>query len=65
MLFEEIWNRMAEHVEWDYGCQVDWEEKFFICPDCGEPVYCDDWDWHDFLDDGNNDCCPICGFVIE
>ena len=65
MLFEEIWNRMANRVEWDYGCQVDWKEKFFICPDCGEPVYCDDWDWHDFLDEGNNDCCPICGFVIE
>lgn len=33
------WEKLAKAVEKEYGCQVDWDEEFFICPECGEPVY--------------------------
>lgn len=40
----------------DIWAMVDFDEKFFICPECGEPVYADDWEDTDF--DGVK--CPIC-----
>ena len=52
------WEKMAHLIEVNYGTQVDWEERFFICPECGEPVYEEDWNDMDF-----EDCiCPVCGF---
>lgn len=52
------WKDAAEICEVDYGCYVNWKERYFICPECGEPVYADDYDgfyptW---------DMCPICDF---
>ena len=51
----EINTRLVEDV---YGGFVDWQGGFYFCPECGEPVYYDDWA------EGDLDAwvCPICGF---
>ena len=52
------WEFNANYVSITYGTQVDWEERFYICPECGEPVYDCDWtneELHETL-------CPICGY---
>ena len=52
------WIDRAEQVEENYGTLVDYTERFYICPECGEPVYESDWDMEDLEDT----ICPICGF---
>ena len=50
------WEVNANIVEKVYGGFVDYEERFYICPNCEEPVYeCDwlDWDFEGFV-------CPVC-----
>jgi rubrerythrin len=51
-----MWEIVAMEMQETYGAMVDFDEKFFICPECGEPVYADDWEDTDF--DGIK--CPIC-----
>ena len=51
----------ASQVALSYGGYVNYVEGFYLCPECGEPVYNDDWDdiaFHDFI-------CPICEFFEE
>ena len=53
------WKRAAMHCVTVYGVFADAEEHFFECPECGEPLYADDW--------GNETTgswyyCPICEF---
>lgn len=50
------WKEMALFCEREYGIQVELEEGFFICPECGEPLY--ECDWHEHM----WDFCPICEF---
>lgn len=50
------WEENARAVEKDYGEYVDWEERFYICPRCGEPVYECDW-LNEVLSEY---ICPIC-----
>lgn len=52
------WNWAAKIVEEEFGGYVNWEEEYFICPECGEPVLADDWDDTDFA---LATICPICG----
>ena len=50
------WERNAARCQDEYGSYVNFEERFYTCPFCGEPVYEEDWseiDLGDFL-------CPIC-----
>lgn len=54
---DTIWEKNAKVIESVYGTQVDWEERFYVCPECGEPVYDDDWD----DDNLREELCPICG----
>lgn len=49
------WEACAFEVESEFGTQVDWEERFYVCPECGEPVYECDYPNPETL-------CPICGF---
>lgn len=51
-----MWEKNAKEVEEVYGEFVGWEEKFYICPKCGEPVYKCDWDESDL----SRFLCPIC-----
>lgn len=51
------WSYVANFVENTYETQVDWEERFFICPECGEPIYECDWASHN-----DWEICPVCGF---
>ena len=54
------WKRTARKLEDLYGVLVDYDEEFFICPECGEPIYREDWCAEDFKWE-----CPICNFVWE
>lgn len=56
-----MWEENAKYVEHVYGCYVDWEERFYECPECGEPVYECDWDENQLCDF----ICPICEFDDE
>ena len=55
------WYYVAQHIiEPVYGGYVDWEEEFFECPECGEPIYkCD----YPYIDIGM--ICPVCEFIDE
>lgn len=50
------WEKNAYDVIINYGGHVDWEERFYICPSCGEPVYECDWESVDLF----KIYCPIC-----
>lgn len=50
------WELNANTAKEVYDCHVDYEERFYICPYCGEPVYEADWSeesLEEFM-------CPIC-----
>ena len=49
------WKNAALYCRKTFGSHIDWEEEFFECPECGEPIYKVDWEDHD---DWN--ICPIC-----
>ena len=53
------WEKAAKFCEETFGSYVDWEERFFHCPECDDIVYECDWEDHDF------EICPICEFNFE
>lgn len=58
---ESLWFEFAKRCFEDYGTYVDEEERFFICPECGEPIYECDWTDSDFYISAIGAfCCPIC-----
>lgn len=57
----DFWEANAKKIEQDYGGFVDWKERFYICPECGEPVYDDDWSQFAL----SEELCPICGYYEE
>lgn len=56
-----MWESRAKYVEQVFGGYVDWEERFYECPECGDPIYECDWDESELYDA----ICPICGFDGE
>lgn len=56
-----MWEDNARYVERIYGAYVDWEERFYICPVCEEPVYECDWNETELCDF----LCPVCEFTKE
>lgn len=54
------WEENAKTVETVYGGFVDWEERFYNCPECGEPIYECDWTAEEL-----ETLCPVCGFEDE
>lgn len=54
------WEKIANYCEQVYTVYVDWTERFFECPECGEPIYECDW-----TPDKMEQFCPICGFNWE
>ena len=56
-----MWEINANEVFEVYGGYVDWEERFYECPECGEPIY--ECDWSD--KELNKYLCPVCEFNGE
>ena len=54
------WKDAAKYCRREYGVYVDNGEGFFICPECGESIYAEDWESHE-----NWNECPICGFNFK
>lgn len=50
------WEINASYVEKECGCFVDWEERFYTCPYCGDIVYECDWSNMELV----QHICPIC-----
>ena len=38
------WESNAMFAQKEYGAYVDWEERFYNCPFCDEPIYEEDWE---------------------
>ena len=60
-----MWEKVAHEVEVVYGGYVDWEERFFNCPECNESIYECDWTDADFalnhyFDGHVVGYCPVC-----
>ena len=53
---KKTWKVVAKYMKETYGSHVDWMEGFFICPECGEPIYAVDWE------DEELEICPVCEF---
>jgi predicted RNA-binding Zn-ribbon protein involved in translation (DUF1610 family) len=56
-----MWEKRAKEVEQVYGGYVDWEERFYECPACGEPIYECDWPEKEL----SAMICPVCEFYGE
>lgn len=56
------WFEASKIIAEEYGTQVDYEEEFFICPECGEPIYKEDtMKFETGVEDGNTFfICPVC-----
>lgn len=54
------WERNAK-IAMRYGSDIDFEDRFYICPECGECIY--ECDWSD--EELSEEFCPICGFIHE
>lgn len=52
-----MWEANAKYVEETFTVYVDWEERFYECPECGELIYECDWTADELIE-----LCPICGF---
>lgn len=50
------WLKNAHTVEDVYGSHVDYVEEIYVCPECGEPIYLEDWQTQDL----ENFLCPVC-----
>lgn len=55
------WERNAIYVNDTYGAYVNWEDRFYECPECGEPVYEDDWSEREL----RQYLCPVCCYNEE
>lgn len=58
---KSYWRENAKLIEQVFGDFVNWEEEFYICPECGEPIYNDDWSngyMAQFV-------CPVCELTEE
>ena len=50
------WLEAGTYCEEVFGMSLNTEEGYFVCPECGEPLYENDWKRHWW------ETCPICGF---
>lgn len=62
----DYFKNIADYCSETYGSDTDINERYFVCPDCGEPIYDRDFSIDDFFADGpfGNAYCPVCGFKI-
>ena len=52
------WLDLAHYCYNVYGTYVNWSDRFFICPECGEPIYAEDWEDEPMAIE--NGYCPVC-----
>ncbi len=57
-----MWKTVASIVQSQYG-DVNFEEGYFICPECDEPIFNQDWEDSDMLEAGAY-VCPVCGAIL-
>ena len=50
------WLVAATYCEEEYGISLNTKEGYFVCPECAEPLFIEDWPNH------NWETCPICDF---
>lgn len=60
----KAWYAMAQKCEEDYGSYVDYEEGFFVCAKCGEPIYECDWSESGLRNEDGEYICPVCEEVL-
>ena len=60
----KAWYDIARKCAEDYGSQVDYEEGFFVCPECGEPIYECDWSESELRNKDGEYICPVCEEVL-
>ena len=61
------WEKIARRVAHECGSYVDWDERFFQCPNCEDVVYEVDWDEDEYYsedEDAEGFICPICEEII-
>lgn len=56
----ETWQEAAIYCEENFGSFVNWTERYFICPECNEPIYEEDWEDRYYWDS-----CPVCECYFE
>ena len=54
------WSDATHYCEDNFGSCVDWEERYFECPECHEPIY--ECDWRDYA---TLDTCPVCKNIFQ
>lgn len=54
------WERVATFIEKEFDTYINWEEEFFVCPECGDPVFKADYP---MIEVGM--LCPICEFAPD
>lgn len=57
---KKMWEINARLVEREFGGYVDWDERFYNCPECEEPIYECDWSEDELMS-----ICPVCNFGEE
>ena len=62
---KDVWEKVAHLVEANYGGYVDWKERFFLCPECGEPIYECDQAGSDLINGDEDFMCPVCESIID
>ena len=67
------WDTVAICVDDIYGGIVDWDKEYFVCPDCEELIYSDDFSDFEVIpveptivnqEDKEYYICPICKGII-
>jgi predicted RNA-binding Zn-ribbon protein involved in translation (DUF1610 family) len=53
------WEEAARQSWIDCGSYIDWEERFFLCPECREPIYEADYPQIE------KHKCPVCGGYLD
>lgn len=56
------WEKVARIIDRVYG-NVNWDERFYICPQCDEPIYEEDYPFM-LLNEAGDVHCPICEEVL-